>query len=162
MTDTLLGEDTDDWPGTMRPATARAMKRRPCPAVQQVSVIDSPAFLLERQTQVSRQRRVIAIDGRGGAGTSTLVERVRGDRSCPWTDAPIWVQGDLDEQDRRLTARDGNSAAQQHHIAEWLKEELPLLLREQPWRKATTVVAGTTDLIHDPHTEIVTAASVPA
>jgi hypothetical protein len=82
---------------------------------------------------------------------------IREELAC-WTDASIWVQGDLDEQARRLTARDGNSAAQRRHVAEWMTEELPLLLREQPWRKATVVVAGTTDLDHDPDTEIVTAA----
>jgi ABC-type cobalamin/Fe3+-siderophores transport system ATPase subunit len=76
---------------------------------------------------------------------------------APWLDASIWIQGDLDEQESRLTARDGNSEAQQRHISAWLAEELPLLLRERPWEKATVVVAGTTELHHDPDTEIVTA-----
>lgn len=76
---------------------------------------------------------------------------------APWIDASIWMQGDLDEQERRLVARDGDSVAQQRHIAEWLAEELPLMLREQPWQKATIVVAGTTELHHDPDTEIVIA-----
>ena len=52
-----------------------------------------------------------------------------------WIDASIWMQGDLDEQESRLVARDGDSPAQQDHIARWLKEELPLMLREQPWKK---------------------------
>jgi len=80
---------------------------------------------------------------------------------APWIDASIWVQGDLDEQERRLVARDGNSPAQQHHIAEWLAEELPLMLREQPWHEATITVAGTTILHHDPSTEIVVAPFQP-
>jgi hypothetical protein len=75
-----------------------------------------------------------------------------------WTDASIWLQGDVDEQERRLVARDGDSPAQQRHIAEWLAEELPLLLREQPWKRATVVVAGTTQLDHAPDSEIVIAA----
>ena len=77
---------------------------------------------------------------------------------APWIDASIWIQGDLDEQERRLVARDGDSAAQQDHIAGWLAEELPLMLREQPWQKATIVVAGTTELDHDPYAEIVVAS----
>jgi hypothetical protein len=76
---------------------------------------------------------------------------------APWIDASIWVQGDLDEQERRLVARDGDSVAQQQHVADWLAEELPLMLREQPWHRATVVVAGTTGLAHDPDTEIVVA-----
>ena len=75
-----------------------------------------------------------------------------------WTDASIWVQGDLDEQERRLVARDGDSPAQQEHIADWLAEELPLLRREQPWTRATVVVAGTTRLQHAPDSEIVISA----
>ncbi len=74
-----------------------------------------------------------------------------------WIDASIWIQGDLDEQERRLDARDGNSPAQQQHIAEWLAEELPLLLRERPWQKSTMIVAGTTRHDHNPSTEIVVA-----
>ena len=76
----------------------------------------------------------------------------------PWTDASIWLQGDLDEQERRLVERDGDTPAQQRHIAAWLAEELPLLLREQPWANATIIVAGTTPLDHDPETEIVVAS----
>jgi hypothetical protein len=79
---------------------------------------------------------------------------------APWIDASVWVQGDLDEQERRLVARDGNSADQQRFVADWLTEELPLLLREQPWRRATLVVAGTTELDHDPAVEIVVAPPI--
>lgn len=148
--------------------------------------------------------RIIAIDGRGGAGKSTLVERLRAlvptsaivhtddiawnhaffdwgallvddimrplhrgeavefrppawvehdrpgmihvpaglevvwiegtgiirDEFARWSDASIWVQGDLDERERRLVARDGDSDTQQRHVAEWLADELPLLRRE--------------------------------
>lgn len=81
---------------------------------------------------------------------------IRDDLSA-WIDASIWVQGDLDEQERRLVARDGDSAAQRRHVAAWLAEELPFMLRERPWEKATIIVAGTTGLRYDPDTEIVTA-----
>ena len=189
--------------------------------------------LRETAPDVAGRPLLVAIDGRGGAGKSTLVERLRGivpasgivhtddiawndacfdwgdlmvenilrplhrgegvefrppawvehDRPgairvpagadvvwvegtgiiredfAPWIDASIWIQGDLDEQERRLVARDGDSAARQDHIAGWLAEELPLMLREQPWHKATIVVAGTTELDHDPDAEIVVASS---
>ncbi|HEX6345578.1 hypothetical protein [Umezawaea sp.] len=88
-------------------------------------------------------------------GTGSIREEL-----APWTDASIWVQGDLDEQGRRLVARDGDSAAQRRHVTAWLAEELPFMLREQPWRNATIVVAGTTGLAHDPVTELVTADPV--
>jgi energy-coupling factor transporter ATP-binding protein EcfA2 len=184
-----------------------------------------------RSTDVTGRPLVVAIDGRGGAGKSTLVEQLRAivpasgvvhtddiawnqayfdwadllvegvlrplrqgepvefrppawvdhhrtgairvpagmdvvwvegtgiirAELAPWIDASIWVQGDLDEQERRLVARDGDSIAQQKHVAAWLAEELPFMLREQPWNKATIVVAGTTGLVHDPEAEIVTA-----
>ena len=77
-----------------------------------------------------------------------------------WTDASIWVQGDLDEQERRLVARDGDSAEVRRQVAGWLAEELPFVLREQPWRRATVVVAGTSGLPHDPDTEVVVAPPV--
>ncbi|MDT7784109.1 MAG: hypothetical protein QOF58_2528 [Pseudonocardiales bacterium] len=63
---------------------------------------------------------------------------------APWLDASLWVQGDLDEQERRLVARDGDSADQRRHVDAWLAEELPFMLREQPWRRATLIVSGTT------------------
>ena len=39
---------------------------------------------------------------------------------------------------------------------------VPLMLREQPWRKVTVVVAGTAELDHDPDTEIVIASPAAA
>jgi hypothetical protein len=64
------------------------------------------------------------------------------DRLAPWLDASIWMQGDLDEQEQLLTARDGDSPEQREHVANWLAEELPFLLRERPWERATMIVAG--------------------
>ncbi len=75
-----------------------------------------------------------------------------------WIDASIWIQADLDVQERRLIARDGDSPAQQKHVAAWLAEELPFLLREQPWQKATMIVAGASELDHDAASEVVVAS----
>lgn len=191
-------------------------------------------FLRNASPDVNGRPRVVAIDGRGGAGKSTLVERMRrlvpesavvhtddvawheaffdwghvlvehvlgpvhrgeavefrprpwvergraGAISVPagvdvvwvegtgvlrqelarWIDASIWVQGDLDQQERRLVSRDGDSAAQQQHVADWLAEELPFLQRERPWVSATLVADGTTRLRHDPESELVVAPPV--
>ena len=207
--------------------------------------VEATGWRVERLSEVVRRLRgpagvrgprIVAVDGRGGAGKSTLVERLRAlvpasavvhtddvawnlayfdwggvlvenvlaplrrgdavdfrpaawvahDRPgairvpagldvvwvegtgiiraelAPWLDASVWLQGDLDEQERRLVARDGDSAEQQRHVAAWLAEELPLLRREQPWSRATLVVAGTPRLDHDPDTEIVVAPPVGA
>jgi hypothetical protein len=67
------------------------------------------------------------------------------------------MQGDLDEQERRLVARDGDSPEQREHVTNWLLEELPFLLREQPWARATMIVGGSAQIPHDPDTELVVA-----
>jgi hypothetical protein len=76
-----------------------------------------------------------------------------------WLDASVYVQGDLDEQERRLAARDGDSAEQREHVANWLLEELPFLRRQQPWSRATLVVAGPAPLDHDPERELVVSSA---
>ncbi|GIE29309.1 hypothetical protein Ait01nite_023540 [Actinoplanes italicus] len=181
-----------------------------------VTVGDAVSRLFAASPGVSGRPRVFAIDGRGGAGKTTLTERLRrsvpgsavvhtddvawhhacfdwGDlliekilqplhggtgvsfrpdawvsrdrpgsiavpagapvvwvegtgviraELAPWLDASIWLQGDLDEQELLLTARDGDSPEQREHVANWLSEELPFLSRERPWSRATMVVAG--------------------
>lgn len=74
---------------------------------------------------------------------------------APWLDASVWIQGDLDDQERLLIARDGDSLEQQEHVASWLREELPFLLRERPWARATMIVQGPAWIAHDPETELV-------
>ena len=74
-----------------------------------------------------------------------------------WIDASIYLQADLDAQRARLVARDGDDIAMREHITAWLAEELPFMAREQPWARATIIVAGASDLPHDLRTEIVTA-----
>jgi hypothetical protein len=197
-----------------------------------VTLLDAVQHLREASAVRGRRPRVIAIDGRGGAGKTTLAERLRAavphsfvvhtddvawnhayfdwgtvlaenilqplhrgeavdfrpgawidhdrpgsitvpagadtiwvegtgvlrDELAPWLDAGLWLQGDLDEQERLLAARDGNSPEQQEHVANWLREELPFLLREQPWARATMIVAGPAQIDHDSHTELVIAS----
>ncbi|MGI5500919.1 uridine kinase family protein [Lentzea sp. CA-135723] len=194
-----------------------------------VELADVVRRLREEKPGVTRRPLVVAVDGRGGAGKSTLAERLRAavagsevvhtddiawNHACfdwggllerhvlaplhgggavefrppawvahdgpgvirvaagadvvwiegtgiiraelaGWIDASIWVQGDLDEQERRLVTRDGDSAEQRRHVAAWLEEELPFMLRERPWDVATVVAAGTTGLDHDPERQVV-------
>ena len=194
-------------------------------------VLDVVRLLRDASPDVAGRPRVIAIDGRGGAGKSTLAGRLqrlvpgsavvhtddvawnhacfdwgavlaenvlrplhRGagvdfrpdawiahgrpgsitvpagadgvwvegtgvirDELAPWLDASVWLQGDLDEQERLLVRRDGDSPEQREHVANWLLEELPFVLREQPWARATMIVAGPAEIGHDPDTEVVVA-----
>ena len=196
-----------------------------------VTVPDAVRQLRDAAPGVTGRPRVIAIDGRGGAGKTTLAERLRTavpnsaivhtddvawnhayfdwgavlaenilrplhrgaavdfrppawiahdrpgsitvpagadfvwvegtgiirDELAPWLDASVWMQGDLSEQERRLAARDGESPEQLEHVENWLGEELPFMLRERPWARATMIVAGPPMLAHDPDTELVVA-----
>jgi hypothetical protein len=191
---------------------------------QVVTVGDAVRRLLAASPGVTGRPRVFAIDGRGGAGKTTLAERLREsvpgsavvhtddvawhhacfdwgdllvgrileplhrgtavnfrpdawvrrdrpgsitvpagagvvwvegtgvirDELAPWLDASTWMQGDLGEQERLLAARDGDSPEQREHVVNWLAEELPFLLRERPWARATMIVAGPPPIGLDP------------
>ncbi|MGW1614047.1 hypothetical protein ACWCQZ_32330 [Streptomyces sp. NPDC002285] len=105
--------------------------------------------------------RLGSITIRGGAdfiwveGTGIIREEL-----APWLDAAVWMQGDLDEQERLLAVRDDDSPEQREHVANWLLEELPFMLREQPWAQATMIVAGPPQIDHDPDTELVIAPPI--
>ncbi|MET3934452.1 hypothetical protein ABIE00_002498 [Arthrobacter sp. OAP107] len=75
-------------------------------------------------------------------------------------DASIWVQCDNLEAQRRLQARDGQEEEDLHR--EWEEQEIPFLLQDRPWERATVIVAGRPTLEHDPNTQVITAQPAPA
>jgi hypothetical protein len=75
-------------------------------------------------------------------------------------DASVWVQCDNLEARRRLLARDGQEEEDLHR--EWEEQEIPFLLEDRPWERATAIVAGRPALTHDPDTHVVTAQPTPA
>lgn len=81
----------------------------------------------------------------------------------PWFDATVFIQGDLDEQERRLAARDGDTPEIREFIQRWLAEEIPFMQRERPWDRASVVIDGTSSLPVEPNQVVVaTTRSAPA
>ncbi len=81
---------------------------------------------------------------------------------APLLDASVYVQADRREAARRLLVRDGDAPEQLQLIADWDREEHPFLLREQPWRHATLVVAGSRVVDELPSGHLAVAAPVGA
>ncbi|WP_314195227.1 hypothetical protein [uncultured Arthrobacter sp.] len=75
-------------------------------------------------------------------------------------DASIWVQCDNLVARRRLLVRDGKEEEDLHR--EWEEQEIPFLLEDRPWERATVIVAGRPALEHDPNTQVVIAKAASA
>jgi hypothetical protein len=75
-------------------------------------------------------------------------------------DGSVWVQSDAVEANRRGILRNGGDERAAQRWDEWMAEELPFLAADRPWERAAFVVAGTSDLVHDPATEVVVAAAM--
>ncbi|MEU9823062.1 uridine kinase [Pseudonocardia alni] len=71
-------------------------------------------------------------------------------------DAAVWVQSDAGTARTRLRARDGDTPEIRAFVAEWDREERPLMAAERPWEAADVIVLGTPDPA-PPHGELVTA-----
>lgn len=98
---------------------------------------------------VSANASIVIIEG-VGAGRRELSHML---------DAMVWVQSDFSEAERRGILRGGGEAAHRESWDEWMAEEIPFLAADRPWQRATVVVAGTTDLPHDPESEVVILAA---
>ena len=79
---------------------------------------------------------------------------------APLLDAGVWVQVDRVVARRRLLDRDGDAPEQVRFIADWERDEHPFLQREEPWRHATLVVAGSPVLDHLPGDHVAVAPPV--
>jgi energy-coupling factor transporter ATP-binding protein EcfA2 len=76
-------------------------------------------------------------------------------------DGSIWVQSDAIEADRRGILRNGGDARAARRWSEWMAEEQPFIEADRPWERATVIVAGTTDVPHDPIDQLVLAPACP-
>lgn len=84
-------------------------------------------------------------------GRDLIVEGVGAGRAsvAAWADAVVWVQSDFEDARVRGIARDLASGARdaagtESFWNEWMRSELPFLEADQPWRRATVIVAGRT------------------
>lgn len=93
---------------------------------------------------------VIWIEGTGSLRRSTL----------PLLDASVWVQVDRDIAERRLRVRDGADPEHLDFVERWQREERRFLLEQQPWTKATAIVAGSPVRDDPPPDKVAVAAPV--
>ena len=63
----------------------------------------------------------------------------------PLFDATVWVQVDREVALARLRERDGDGPEIRAFIADWEREEEPLLRAERPWARCTCAVGTTPD-----------------
>jgi hypothetical protein len=84
---------------------------------------------------VSAEAALVLVEGSGSTRRSL----------APWLDATMWVQVDTTLAAGRLRGRDGDTPAIRRHISEWVREEEPFMLREQPWARCRWVVSSTGD-----------------
>ncbi|MEJ7630381.1 MAG: hypothetical protein WKF54_12390 [Nocardioidaceae bacterium] len=76
----------------------------------------------------------------------------------PMVDAVIWVETALETAEARDLARVGTpgGARSMQNMRDWLAEERPFLGAERTWEWADAIVAGATDVAHDPTRDVVT------
>ena len=114
-----------------------------------------PAWAIRGRTghiDVSANASVVIIEGVGAARREVT----------HLLDAVVWVQSDFAEAKRRAILRDGGDAPARERWHAWMTEELPFLAADRPWERATIIVAGTPDIVHDHTREVVIAAPLPA
>ena len=95
--------------------------------------------------EVNAGARLVLVEG-VGAGRRETAHLV---------DGTVWVQTDLNVIRGRNAARVAAGEADGDGVTGWMAEELPFLADQRPWRRALACVAGSSDLQHDPASEVV-------
>jgi hypothetical protein len=124
---------------------------------------------LRRGEEVHYQPPAWSGHGRTGhidvpAGSPLVIVEGTGSSRCSVAhlfDTTVWVQADVNEAERRARARDGDNAEARREWDEWMIEEIPFFRDDRPWKRADVTVAGTSDLSHDPATQVVLASAGP-
>lgn len=132
-------------------------------------LIDNVITPVRRNEPVDYQPPGWAPDGREGAikidaGADLIIEGVGAGRAgiAALADAVVWVQCDFEEARTRGIARDlaGGRRDEVETVNfwnHWMSEELPFLEADQPWRRATMIVAGRTSRDGDDWVDVATS-----
>ncbi|MER5215197.1 DciA family protein [Streptomyces sp. NPDC002838] len=145
---TAAGSVIDQWAAVAPELAGKVKPVRYEPATRQLDLLPvSPAHA----THLRLLGRQLIARINAKTGQETVKE--------PCVLAPGQRRGGPGRLSRLLAVRDGDSPEQLEHVANWLLEELPFMLREQPWARAAMIVAGPPQIDHDPDTELVVAPS---
>src|SRR3954470_19740915 len=72
-------------------------------------------------------------------------------------DAIAWVQTDLEVTRRRDADRVLRGETSAELVERWMQQEVPFLERQRPWERSFMTVAGASDVVHEPSSEVVVA-----
>jgi len=72
-------------------------------------------------------------------------------------DATVWVQSDLAQIERRNDVRVAAGEISPSNYASWMREEFPFVADQRAWERAFVIATGTSDLPHDPDTQVMLA-----
>jgi len=131
-----------DWTGLLAEGVLRPLRER-----------NSVRF---RPPAWDERGRAGAIEVSANAGL-VIVEGVGAGRreTAHLMDGIVWVQADVNVIGRRNAARVAAGEAERDGVAKWMAEEFPFVADQRPWERAFSIVAGTSDLRHDPANEVV-------
>ena len=95
--------------------------------------------------EVSAEARLVIVEGVGAGRRET----------AHLLDGIVWVQADVNVIERRNAARIASGETDRDGVTKWMAEEFPFVADQRPWERAFSIVAGTSDLRHDPANQVV-------